>query len=159
MKFTKLLILLALIITVGCKDRSYYQLESAQHGVENVYFGDFGMEIEVVQDSRGRVSIKHVEEIITPNPRNNTYAVHPKFNISNKYLNGQTLEVRKDIQYTSDYDVEADSSGQNIQGRRLTVMTYEFKNDTLVVRLRIFSDEEKGNPNFVLVDRTVELEK
>jgi hypothetical protein len=66
-----------------------------------------------------------------------------------------TILKSLDVNYSNQYDVEEDISGDNIQGRRLTVyeltpiINEDTGEETLSLKITIFSDEERDNPNFV----------
>lgn len=158
--FFKLLTLSILLTTIGCKNRTFItEIKPEPSGfIEGSYFGAFGAEIELLTNDRGQVKIKHKQNLISINPQNDTYAVHPKTNTGYLFAQNGVLTVRKNVNYTNNYDIENDLTGANISGKRLTVFTYSLdQNDELTVKVEIFSDELKDNPNFIHATRTFKL--
>ena len=108
-------------------------------------------------DSHGRVTLNMVSSLLTVNPENDTFGVHPRTNTGYKFLDGNKVVLARDITYTSGGDLEEDVSGANITGKRYTVLTYTVSN-TLKLRIQVFSDELNDNPNTVVLDREVILD-
>ena len=151
---------LIMLTLIGCNnDDNYYLLEDSTRDLPKVFYGDYGSEIEATVNAQGQVQFLHNQSLISINPENSTFAVHPRVSSARKFLNNQVLVDRRDITYTSGNDIEQDVSGSNITGKKLTLTTYTLRDDgSLLIKIEIFSDELNNNPNFIIATREFELQ-
>lgn len=162
LKFTLLTIIG--ITLFSCGDEITYQTfeeikqeyEEPTKDLAGYYYLENGGEIEILKDHFGRYTITQMDYVVTVNPKNDTYAIHPKTNISDRFMTeSKEIKFSVDVNYTNQYDVEEDISGNNVQGKRKTNFVYKLKDDSLEIFIQIYSDETKNNPNYIVVERLI----
>jgi hypothetical protein len=169
--FTVSLLIFLLLNFTGCgdnveiveyKNEELIESQSNESEVESepsiegtYYFKDGGI-LEVTTDSRNRVSVKTLDRVTSINPKNSTYAEHPAISINSRYLTMQGFLVYStNVNYDRE-DLEEDTTGDNIRGRKRTDYTLTFTDNKLTLRIVVFQNVKGDNINFIILDRTLE---
>jgi len=157
-----------LVLLTSCGDNVYHntyeeirdEYEAPRHQLEGYFYFDKGGEVEVLKDSFGRYTVTTHDYPTSINPENDTFGVHPRINIRDKFLteSGQ-IKVSLDVNYSNDFDLEEDVSGDNITGKKRTDFIISIKDDKLEIHIKIFSDEKRDNPNFIIAERLLKGSK
>lgn len=150
------LVALASITSCG-KVKKYeevYQVVESQEFEGEYPLQDNGF-IQILEDDNGFVYIQSSgQSLTTVNPENSTFGEFPRF--SGKYMPiDGVIRISKNINYRDGNDIEEDESGSNVRGQRRTDITIGFVDETLTIRIQVYSNKINDNINFIVVDRTI----
>ena len=158
----KLLLLTSLVLIMltlnSCGDRVHDYVYIQDQAFEGLYLFDNGSQIELLTSEDGEVSILSAgQTLVSVNPKNESLGSHPRISKTNIEPVAGIISFIQDYNYTDRNDLEEDSSGANIRGRRATEVLIEQRpNNGLRITIKIYSGELKDNPNFVVAQRVFE---
>lgn len=151
------LLALSLLFLVSCSDTNHYHTGSTQQ-YEGVYFLENGGTIEIIADSENKLHIVKRGQIVnTVNPKNNTLGTLPKLRSNDAVVEGKTLKLKtRTVNFKDGHDIEQDSNGANIRGRRAFESSITFLEDgKLKINVKIYQGTVRGNLNFPIATREI----
>lgn len=157
------LIGLGLLQSCGKVDKHYktvYETDVVEKEVEVLqrFEGSFYMSdnsfIEFYQSDNSLLITTKNQLLTTINPINNTFGELPK--LSGEYvIVDNKVRFTKDLNYTPGNDIEEDSSGNDIRGKRRTDITIEFVDDRLQITYEIYANKKNDNVNYIVAKRVL----
>lgn len=160
-KENRMKLLYTLLITLlffGCefKTKHNYPENKTEQMWEDIYSlydqaGTYAGELYVSEDVNGDLTLEF-EKLLTRNP-NESYGFFPaiSFRKVSEVEDGLVFESRN-VNYSSNDDLEHNASGSNITGNKFTTFQYTLTNDKLVLEVTIFENASgsSGSINDVL---------
>ena len=149
-------LLVSMFIFTGCGENLEYVGVPVQQQFEGLYRFDNGSSLELVAAHDGELSIIRQGQVLnTVNPQNNTLGTLPKFSGEGLEPLGNSVFFTRNYNYTSGNDIENDTSGANILGKKKTdVVISLLSNKQVKVTVTIYANAVNSNINYVVATRT-----
>lgn len=132
--------------------KQYYTQEEQQKLFTEIVYLENGGKISFYRNFDNNTVRIETQNLTTINPENNTLGLLPNINRTIMILHNE-LRYSFDANYTSGMDIEQDTNGQNIQGRKRTDIKIFYDNGVLKVEYLIYSDSTNNNANFIVARR------
>lgn len=122
--------------------------------LEGVHLLSNGSVLEIKDAGNGQVTLVGKGQFLqSVNPKNKTFAVHPKIKGTHSLIDGIVYIVRN-YDYTDGHDVEENTSGANIRGKRQTIVMIEPTSTGIKLTIKIYSAAKGNNANYLVATRT-----
>jgi hypothetical protein len=160
----KLLLIISILgLSVACSDRTYVTNNVEPDTIEGLYTFEetdskvISGQLEISINYEGKVTLSQKQSFITQND-NLSYGTLPNISRSGLTSNGDLLaNYARNLNYTSNNDIEEDLTNDNIIGQKYTRVTLVVDTDNkllLTVFIHEGADNQSGGANKVVAVRS-----